>query len=163
MFTIIYFITLNTISRLNILPLHLCSYVFSLVQNITGQHTCFRLLHLRLVYLSSIGHCFSNNIRTLDPVSCCADQTSISENTICWQRSYSELCSGRDLLWFFFPGKAKWWKVGIMRNVLLVCLLSMSWSCREQCTGKTVHYGRSEGGNWQKGGGGSLMRPRECL
>lgn len=36
---------------------------------------------------------------------------------------------------------------------MLVCLLSISWSCREQCTGKTAHYGKSEGGKWQKGGG----------
>lgn len=38
-----------------------------------------------------------------------------------------------------------------------MCLLSMSWSCREQCTGKTAHYGRWERGKWRKGGseGGS--------
>lgn len=56
---------------------------------------------------------------------------------------------------------------------MLLCLLSMSWSCREQCTGKTTHYGRREGGKWQKGGreifdeapGVSLMRSnvRELL
>lgn len=33
---------------------------------------------------------------------------------------------------------------------MLVCLLSMSWSCREQCAGKTAYYGRREGGKWQK-------------
>lgn len=54
---------------------------------------------------------------------------------------------------------------------MLVCLLSMSWSCTEQCTGKTAYYGRREGGKWQKGGifdeapGVSLMRSdvRELL
>lgn len=37
-------------------------------------------------------------------------------------------------------------------GVFCWCLLSMSWSCRERCTGKMVHYGREEGGKWQKGG-----------
>lgn len=67
---------------------------------------------------------------------------------------------------FLFVSEQNGEKVSVRRSVLLVCLLSMSWSCREQCTGKTAHYGRWERGKWRKGGsegGRSLMRPRECV
>lgn len=64
-------------------------------------------------------------------------------NLICYQRSKTELQSGdKSDCEFLFVSEQNGEKVGVRRSVLLVCLLSMSWSCREQCTGKTAHYGR---------------------
>lgn len=49
---------------------------------------------------------------------------------------------------FPFCGAAKrgGWRLGVGRAVLLPCLLSMSWSCRERRAGKTAHCGRRRGG-----------------
>jgi len=98
---------------------------------------------------------------------CFRDQTSITEQLMCWQTSErEESCSN-------FSFRAKRWKVLIGRNVLLLCLLSMSWSCEEKCTGKTAHYGRRagrrEGGKrWKRReadlwwGPGSVSNEKRC-
>lgn len=116
---------------------------------------------LRNVFESQTYSC-----KNMNSCSYCANQTPpppTKENfpLLVKELQKKKVWCWRDSLWFSFTGEAKRWKVSIRRNVLLLCLLSMSWSCWEQCAGKMVHYRREEG-KWQKGGK-SLMRPQERL
>lgn len=88
-----------------------------------------------------------------DHVSCRRDQTSISGSLVCQKhvRTVSELCRGRELLscfccFFFFSFLQLNSEKLASGGVFCWCLLSMSWSCREQCTGKMAYYRRREQG-----------------